>query len=130
MTDFKFLKHEGAPDNCACCFIDINSSECTRQHYRCGLGLQGYFAPVTNKESQEMKQEQSALNVQVSGSHYKELKIQPVEYIHANNIPFCEASVIKYVTRWKSKGGIADLQKAKHFIDLLIELESKDASVL
>ncbi|MFJ3487751.1 DUF3310 domain-containing protein [Pseudomonas sp. NPDC090202] len=67
----------------------------------------------------------SALEKQVSGSHYKGLVIQPIEYIHANNIPFAEGSVIKYVTRWRDKGGIPDLEKAKHFLELLIELESK-----
>jgi uncharacterized protein DUF3310 len=65
-----------------------------------------------------------ALDIQVAGDHYKSLAIQPVEYIHANQIPFCEGNVIKYVTRWKSKGGIKDLEKAKHFIELLIELET------
>lgn len=62
---------------------------------------------------------------QVAGSHYKDLKIQPIEYIHANGIPFAEGSVIKYVTRWRDKGGIKDLEKAKHFIELLIELETR-----
>lgn len=67
----------------------------------------------------------SALTKQVAGSHYKDKAIQPVEYIHANSIGFFEGSVIKYVTRWRSKGGISDLEKAKHFIELLIELERK-----
>ncbi len=67
----------------------------------------------------------SALDVQQGGSHYKKLRIQPVEYIHANEIPFEEGSVIKYVTRWRDKGGVKDLEKAKHFIELLIELEAK-----
>jgi len=67
----------------------------------------------------------SPLDVQISGDHYKSLPIQPVEYIHANKIPFIEGNVIKYVTRWRDKGGIKDLEKAKHFIDLLIELESR-----
>lgn len=68
----------------------------------------------------------SALNVQEGGSHYKSLKIQPIEYIHANNIPFAEGNVIKYVTRWRTKNGVADLKKARHFIDLLIELEGRE----
>lgn len=63
------------------------------------------------------------LSIQVGGAHYKNLKIQPIEYIHANNIPFPEGNVIKYVTRWRDKNGIKDLEKAKHYIDLLIELE-------
>lgn len=69
----------------------------------------------------------SALDKQVSGDHYKDLKIQPIEYIHANGIPFAEGSVIKYVSRWRSKGGIKDLEKAKHFLELLIELESQQS---
>lgn len=67
----------------------------------------------------------SALDVQIAGGHYKGLKIQPIQYIHANNIPFAEGCAIKYLTRWRDKGGIEDLKKARHFIDLLIELESK-----
>lgn len=64
-----------------------------------------------------------ALDVQVAGSHYKDLKIQPVEYIHANKLGYCEANVVKYISRWRAKGGKADLEKVKHYVDLLIELE-------
>lgn len=71
------------------------------------------------------KAQQSALTKQEGGSHYKTLKIQPIEYIHANSIPFAEGNVIKYVTRWRDKGGIKDLEKARHFIELLIELETR-----
>ena len=67
----------------------------------------------------------SALQTQVAGDHYKSLKIQPIEYIHANGIPFAEGCVIKYVSRWRDKGGIKDLEKAKHFLELLIELETR-----
>tara|TARA_B110000503_G_C7026864_1_gene362258 strand:+ start:257 stop:460 length:204 start_codon:yes stop_codon:yes gene_type:complete len=66
----------------------------------------------------------SALKKQEGGNHYKSLKIQPVEYIHKNGIGFCEGCAIKYLSRWRLKGGISDLEKAKHFIDLLIEMES------
>ena len=67
----------------------------------------------------------SSLNQQVSGDHYKKMTIQPVEFIHANGIGYFEGNVIKYVARWRSKGGVADLEKAKHYIDLLIELEQR-----
>lgn len=67
----------------------------------------------------------NALNTQVGGDHYKKLKIQPVEYIYANNIGYMEGNVIKYVTRWRDKNGVADLLKARHYIDLLLELEGK-----
>lgn len=72
----------------------------------------------------------SALDVQVGGDHYKKLKIQPVEYIHANRLGFFEGSVIKYVTRWKDKNGLKDLEKAKHFLELLIELERANDTTL
>lgn len=67
----------------------------------------------------------SALDTQVAGGHYKDLVIQPVEYIHKNRIPFIEGSVIKYVTRWRGKGGVDDLRKARHFLDILIEMETE-----
>lgn len=63
------------------------------------------------------------LEVQVGGGHYKDLKIQPIEYIHANRLGYCEANVVKYISRWKSKGGLQDLEKVKHYVDLLIKLE-------
>lgn len=64
-----------------------------------------------------------ALDVQVGGGHYKDFPIQPVEFCQRNKLGFCESSVVKYVSRHKSKNGLQDLQKAKHFIDMLIELE-------
>lgn len=64
-----------------------------------------------------------ALKTQVGGGHYKGLAIQPIEYIHANKMGYCEANVVKYITRWRDKGGKQDLEKVKHYIDLLIELE-------
>lgn len=68
----------------------------------------------------------NALKVQVKGNYYTSLKIQPVEYIHANNIPFIEGCIIKYISRWRNKNGLEDIEKIKHFCDLLIELESKN----
>jgi hypothetical protein len=58
---------------------------------------------------------------QVGGSHYKKYKIQPVEFIIKNNIGFVEGNIIKYVLRFKEKGGVKDLLKAKHYIELLID---------
>ena len=68
------------------------------------------------------------LDVQVDGNHYKHMKIQPVEFIHANGIPYLEGNVIKYISRWRNKNGMADLEKAKHYIELLIELETRACS--
>lgn len=74
-------------------------------------------------EDMEAVENKSALETQVGGNHYKDLKIQPIEFIHANNIPFCEANAIKYLCRWRNKNGKQDLEKARHYIDLLIQLE-------
>ena len=64
----------------------------------------------------------SALNRQEGGSHYKDLAIQPVEYITKNRLDYLSGNVIKYVTRHAAKGGREDLEKAKHYIDLILEL--------
>lgn len=65
----------------------------------------------------------TALAHQEGGSHYKSLKIQPIEYITANNLGFLEGNVVKYVTRHAFKSGAVDLRKAKHYIDLALELQ-------
>ena len=68
----------------------------------------------------------SALEVQVDGDHYKNLPIQPMEYSMANKLDACQHTIIKYVTRFRDKGGIRDLVKAAHVIDMLIEFEQKE----
>lgn len=66
----------------------------------------------------------SANEKQVGGSHYKGKAIQPWDYVAANNLGYFEGTAIKYITRWREKGGVPDLQKAIHFLEKLIELES------
>lgn len=58
---------------------------------------------------------------QVGGSHYKDLPIQPGEYIRANGLGWYEGNVVKYITRYKQKNGVEDLHKIKHYIDLILE---------
>ena len=58
----------------------------------------------------------------VGGSHYLQFMIQPVEFITRNKIPYMEACAIKYLCRWRAKNGRQDLQKAQHYIELLIEM--------
>jgi hypothetical protein len=62
-------------------------------------------------------------DVQIGGSHYKDMKIQPIEFIVGNNIPYIEGNIIKYICRWRSKNGVEDLEKAKHYLEMLIENE-------
>lgn len=65
----------------------------------------------------------SALEKQVAGNHYKDLAIQPMEYSMKNKLNACQHTAIKYVTRYKDKGGVEDLKKAIHCIEMLIEFE-------
>lgn len=68
-------------------------------------------------------QEKPANTIQHGGDHYRQAGIQPWDYIAANGIGFFEGCAIKYLTRWRSKGGIEDLRKAAHFVAKLIEVE-------
>lgn len=70
----------------------------------------------------------SAFDEQVGGDWYIQMTIQPVEFVMKNGLGFIEGNVIKYVCRWKVKGGVQDLKKARHFLDLLIELKEKPAT--
>ncbi len=61
-------------------------------------------------------------NMQVGGDHYQ-TKIQPVEYIHANGLPFIEGNIVKYASRHKAKGGADDIKKAISYCKTLLKLE-------
>jgi hypothetical protein len=62
-----------------------------------------------------------SLQTQVGGTHYKDKKIQPIEYILANNMNYIEGNIVKYITRYKDKNGVEDLVKIRQYIDILIE---------
>lgn len=66
-----------------------------------------------------------ATSKQVGGDHYAVMKIQPIEFIMANELGFCEGNVIKYLCRYKRKNGLEDLKKARQYLDFLIERESR-----
>lgn len=70
--------------------------------------------PETDKECAQLLR-------QVGGGHYKDLKIQPIEYILANKLGWCEGNCIKYVTRYSIKGGKEDIEKAIHYLQILLE---------
>ena len=63
---------------------------------------------------------------QVGGNHYQSMKIQPAEFINKNKLPFAEGNAIKYICRHINKGGEQDLEKAKHYIDMIIERDYGD----
>jgi len=72
----------------------------------------------------------SALDTQVGGGHYKDMAIQPLEYILANKLNFIEGNIIKYITRYHLKGGIEDVEKVIHYATILKEqLSSEESSM-
>lgn len=73
-----------------------------------------------------MSEQENALEIQHGGNHYKDMKIQPIEFIHANNIDYLAGNVIKYIVRHKKKNGIEDVKKALHYCQLIIEMEYKE----
>lgn len=85
-----------------------------------------WTTPPKDFEYKKIKEiKMKASNTQIGGNHYSDMAIQPTEFIHKNNLSFIQGNIIKYVCRYKSKGGIEDLNKAKHYIDLLIEFEEE-----
>lgn len=64
-----------------------------------------------------------ATETQVAGNHYRQFAIQPGEFIYRNKLGWCEGNAIKYVCRHKSKNGRQDIEKAIHYLQLLLEWE-------
>ena len=65
------------------------------------------------------------LETQIGGNHYKDMAIQPIHFIMGNNLDFLQGNILKYICRYKSKNGLQDLLKAKHYLDILIEHEQR-----
>ena len=61
------------------------------------------------------------LNRQVDGTHYKNMKIQPAHFINENSLPFAEGNAIKYICRHKNKGKKKDIEKAIHYLEMILE---------
>ena len=76
-----------------------------------------------NASKPEMTTLSSVMAVQIGGDHYKKLAIQPMRYSMENELDALQHTIIKYVTRFRDKGGVHDLLKAKHCLDMLIQFE-------
>lgn len=81
-------------------------------------------------KKEKKKKKMSANDRQVGGDHYQKQKIQHWDYVLANDIPYMEAQIIKYVSRHRDKNGVQDLEKAVHFLHKLIEVERAKAEEL
>lgn len=82
-----------------------------------------YPEPYPEAAGPDTPPDSPALDRQEGGRHYKDFTIQPVEFCYRNDIPYMEATAIKYLCRHRNKGRAEDLHKAKHFIDLLLQME-------
>lgn len=80
---------------------------------------------MTTQGSPMLSQMLDSNETQIGGDHYEKLSIQVWDYVDANELDYFQGSIIKYVTRWRDKGGVEDLRKAKHFIEKYIELKGK-----
>jgi|TARA_R110000744_G_scaffold57335_2_gene120494 hypothetical protein len=67
----------------------------------------------------------SAYKKQIGGSHYKDMAIQPADFINKNKLFFAEGNAIKYICRHQSKGKLQDIKKAMHYLEMIIERDYK-----
>jgi len=81
---------------------------------------------IMDNKKQKRNDTVNPYDIQVGGTHYKKMKIQPSRFVIENKLAFPEGNVIKYICRHLHKGGKQDLEKAKHFIDMIIERDYKD----
>jgi hypothetical protein len=80
----------------------------------------GYCTECQFGTQDDEEEEDRAMTKQVGGTHYKDMAIQPVEFIIANGLGFCEGNIIKYTCRYKQKNGVEDLRKVIHYAEMLI----------
>lgn len=95
---------------------------CSREEWQAARAA--YLASIQPERDAEIARiVESALQTQQGGTHYKDLKIQPIEYIHANGLDFFQGNIVKYATRHKDKNGAEDLRKVIHYAQLALELQ-------
>lgn len=70
-----------------------------------------------------MTKKLKVLEKQEGGTHYKDMVIEPAEYIHKNKIGFLAGNAIKYISRYKNKNGKEDIKKAIHYLEMILEME-------
>ncbi len=102
----------------------VITGEPSKHHWACPRKEEPKKHPLLRVEyklnTKDITQNNKDDSEQIGGDHYSKRKIQPIDYIIANKMNFCEGNIIKYVTRYKEKGGQEDLKKARHYIDFLI----------
>ena len=137
-VNFELIEKESDCGCIGCAFFNTYSTCPTKEgssKLLCEIESNNIFVESLNQKEPvvepliEKPEPTNALNVQVGGGHYKNFGIQPVEYIHANNLSFLEGNVVKYITRHKAKNGIEDIKKVIHYCQLIMELEYNQKEV-
>ena len=91
--------------------------------YKTYLVAEEDLEPYNDPVALNPYEEDNPLDKQEGGNHYKDCKIQPIEYITANNLDFMQGNIVKYATRHKNKNGAEDIRKIKHYCDLILKLQ-------
>lgn len=114
--------------------VDVNFGELYRRRNKLYIetptdferGLIHQYSTSTEQTKSVAGEEPSVeLRTQVGGNHYAKCAIQPIDYIMANKLDYLQGNVIKYVTRYRNKNGIEDLEKAAHYLRIMIEREKQ-----
>jgi len=118
---------KGANINCLTCKHNDAYKGCVLKAHENACGFYNLFVmwepEVSTPITPECPKAPSAFDTQVSGTHYIGCAIQPFQYSMANKLDSMQHTIIKYITRFRTKNGIDDLLKARHTLDLLIEWE-------
>jgi hypothetical protein len=84
-----------------------------------GWTMESYRNYMIRRDAEE--QMIKASDKQIGGSHYKDFKIMPIEYITQNKLDFCEGNIVKYISRHEKKNGAEDIRKVIHYAELILE---------
>lgn len=115
VKDMETLEHQ-----CHKCLFHDSPQDCDIRE--CAAGYKGHYVPEEPCNFPEVHEE-TPLDTQVGGAHYKSMVIQPVEFCQKNQLNHCESSIVKYACRHKSKGGAEDIKKIIHYAQLILQLE-------
>jgi len=91
----------------------------------CGTSqtFEGSLLAVGKEREGAKNTPKGALDKQEGGKHYKDMAIQPIEYVVGNNMSWCAGNIVKYASRYKFKNGPEDIRKVIHYAQLLLKLE-------
>ena len=84
-----------------------------------GWTMESYRNYMIRRDAEE--QMIKASDKQIGGSHYKDFKVMPIEYITQNKLDFCEGNIVKYISRHEKKNGAEDIRKVIHYAELILE---------